>query len=141
MNINLNFPLMFILSIIILVSLYKIENNVDCKCSDNENKKFLKEWFIFYICYNIFITIIFLFYDISYYMIFFIVHFIIIQSISLVMIVRLFLYMRFLKNNCKCAYGGKEKFLYWFYLIYFCLILLAIVILLMIAFGLSFKFF
>lgn len=39
--------------IIIIISLYKIENNLECVCSDNPLKKGLKGWFIFVVIWNI----------------------------------------------------------------------------------------
>ena len=141
-----NFTIMVVIISVILTSLYQIESNMKCECKDNSNKLFLKEWFLFLICYKIIVLIAFFVsgkecWDnfINYYYLFIIQ--MIISIISFVMAIRLFLYMRFLKNNCNCAYGGKEKFLYWYYLIIFSILALVITLFIIGMITIAIKFF
>lgn len=113
--------------IIIIVSLYKIDNDIYCICSDNPMKKGLKGWFIFLIVYTILlniIIIILMIYD--YYSLFMplIILHVIIFIITLVMFVRLFIYIKYLKDMCSCAYNSKEKYIYYYLIVYFSLIIL-----------------
>ncbi len=112
--------------IIIIVSLYKIENDLSCNCANNPLKKGLKNWFIFLIIYNIifFFAVVFsLLYHNDYLILTLMTIHIIIFIITLVMFVRLFIYIKYLKDNCSCAYNGKEKYIYYYLIIYFSLIL------------------
>lgn len=117
-----------ILNIIIIISLTNIEKLANCDCSKLPYKNYLKEWFTFMIFYKIVVTIAFSFSSFECWELFanyppyYIINFII-MLMSLIMIIRLFLYLREIKKNCNCAYNGLEKFLYWFYLIYFAIIL------------------
>jgi len=119
--------------IIIIISLYKIENDLNCNCSDNPMKKGLKGWFIFLIIYNILLNLIVIIvftyfnFDHYYYLVFIysiLITKIIIFIITLVMFIRLFIYIKYLKNNCSCAYNSKEKYIYYYLIVYFSLILL-----------------
>lgn len=112
--------------IIIIVSLYKIENDLSCNCANNPLKKGLKNWFIFLIIYNIifFFAVVFsLLYHNDYLILTLMTIHIMIFIITLVMFVRLFIYIKYLKDNCSCAYNGKEKYIYYYLIIYFSLIL------------------
>ena len=117
-----------ILDIIIIVSLTNIEKLANCDCSKLPYKDYVKEWFSFIIFYKI---IMFLAFSLSSfecwelfanYPPFYIIN-LIIMLMTLIMMIRLFLYLREIRKNCNCAYGGLERFLYWFYLIYFSIIL------------------
>jgi len=112
--------------IIIIISLYKIENDLECVCADNPLKKGLKGWFIFLIIYNIifFFAVVFsLLYHNDYVILTLMTIHIMIFIITLSMFVRLFIYIKYLKDNCSCAYNGKEKYIYYYLIIYFSLIL------------------
>lgn len=112
--------------IIIIISLYKIENNLECVCANNPLKKGLKGWFIFLIIYNIifFFAVVFsLLYHNDYLILTLMTIHITIFIITIVMFVRLFIYIKYLKDNCSCAYNGTEKYIYYYLIIYFSLIL------------------
>ena len=118
-----------LINLFIINTLNNIEKNIDCKCANNTSKKeLLKEWFIFLVFFNSFYLILFL---ISNYECFDVfskdyLHFFftfVLFIIQIVMLVRLFLYIRWLKNECKCSYGLEEKFIYWYLLILFLIII------------------
>lgn len=108
------------ISLVIISSLSHIEKLSNCDCSKLPYSKYIKEWFIFMIffyvanftlffisgeeCHETYLNLYPMVYTI----------YIIIGLISIVMLIRLFLYMRELKKNCKCAYGKKESFIYWY---------------------------
>lgn len=129
----ISFPLGIILYIIIIVSLTNIEKLSNCDCSKLAYKDYVKEWFVFLIFYLTVSLIIFSVSNFECWQLYmdyppvFGVS-LIIGLITLIMSIKLFLYLREIRKNCNCAYGNKEKFLYWFYLIFFILILSIIVI-------------
>jgi hypothetical protein len=134
----ISFIVAIIFYIIIIVSLSNIEKLSNCDCSKLHYKDYVKEWFVFMIFYIVVLAILFsvgnfecweLF--INYPPIFGIV--VIIGLVTLIMIIKLFLYLREIKNNCNCAYGSKEAFLYWFMLIYFSIIIALISLVVIIA--------
>lgn len=133
----ISFIIAIIFYSIIIISLSNIEKLSNCDCSKLPYKDYVKEWFVFMIFYIIVITISFsvsnfetwdLF--INYPPIFGII--LIVGLITLIMIIKLFLYLREIKKNCNCAYGTKEAFLYWFMLIYFSIIIALISIIVII---------
>ena len=116
------------LNILIIVSLTNIEKLSNCDCSKLPYKDYVKEWFTFMIFYQITMIIVFSFSSFKCWELFadyppFYILNLIVMLMSLIMIIRLFLYLREIRKNCNCAYGGLETFLYWFYLIYFAIIL------------------
>jgi len=133
-----------ILIIVILISLTNLEK-AKCKCSDISEKRFLKEWFIFLIiiqgltifffmigkepCYARFLN------NYSLYFIMLIVGF-----INFIMLFRLLLYIRILRNNCPCGYGNLEKFLFWYLIIVFSIIAFAITLLIILGIATFFIF-
>jgi len=56
--------------------------------------------------------------------------------VEIVMLVRLFIYIRWLRNECKCAYGNEERIIYWYliilFIIFFSIILFTLFLLLII---------
>lgn len=117
-----------ILNILIIVSLTNIEKLANCDCSKLPYKDYLKEWCTFMIFYNIVIFLVFTLSSFKCWELFanyppFYIINLIVMLMALIMIIRLFLYLREIRKNCNCAYGGLERFLYWFYLIYFVIIL------------------
>lgn len=125
----------FIVFIIIIIALYQIEKKVNCSCIDNNLKKGIKEWFIFVVIFRVIIAILFYIYFI-YLNNVFIMNYIYYSMIigipyviiTIIMLVRLFLYLRYLKDECKCAYDNKEKFLYYYLIIYFSIALFIITV-------------
>ena len=127
-----------ILALVFISSLSHIEKLSNCDCSKLPYSKYLKEWFTFLIFFYVINFILFISsgekcqenYLIVYPIM--LIVYIIIGIISLVMVIRLFLYMRALKLNCKCAYGKMESFIYWYlfiiYTILFALIAISILL-------------
>ena len=135
-----------ILNMFIINSLYKIDKNKDCKCGNNSRNVYLKEWLIFMIIFDIYLIMFFILsnnfcYDhyitdiyntdvLKFYMS-------ILTIISLIMFIRLFLYIRWLRNECKCSYGIEEKIIYWIliikmviyvlYIIFFIIIMVSLI--------------
>jgi len=108
---------------VIIVSLNNLEHS-NCKCADLPYRKFLKEWFVFAIFYIIALLSIFSvsneacwsnFKDQPYIY----AAMLIFTLIHIIMLIRLFLYVRLLRNDCNCGYGNKEKFIYWYLVIIF----------------------
>lgn len=117
-----------ILNILIIISLTNIEKLANCDCSKLPYKDYLKEWCTFMIFYEIVVIIVFSFSSFKCWELFanyppFYIINLIVMLMALIMIIRLFLYLREIRKNCNCAYGGLEKFLYWLYLIYFVILL------------------
>jgi hypothetical protein len=117
-----------LINLFIINALNNIEKNVDCKCSNNSNKDYLKEWFMFVILINTIYLVFFLLssydcYDIYYKENINVVFIFSISIIQIIMLIRLFIYIRWLKNECKCSYGNEEKFIYWYLIILFVLFL------------------
>ena len=120
------FMIKIITNLFIINSLYKIDKNKDCKCGNNSKNVYLKEWLIFIILFDIYLMMFFIIsnsncYDhyitdiyntdyLSFYMS-------LLTIISLIMFIRLFLYIRWLRNECKCSYGTEEKIIYWILII------------------------
>lgn len=112
-----------IIFIVIIISLNNLEHS-NCKCADLPYRMYLKEWFTFAIFYMISLLIIFSISNeacwdnfMKYPYIY--VGMIIFSLIQIIMLIRLFLYVRLLRQNCNCGYGNKEKFIYWYLLIIF----------------------
>ncbi len=117
-----------ILNILIIISLTNIEKLANCDCSKLPYKDYIKEWVTFMIFYEIVIIIIFSLSSFKCWELFanyppFYIINLIVMLMSLIMIIRLFLYLREIRKNCNCAYGSLETFLYWLYLIYFVILL------------------
>ena len=127
-----------IITLIIYYSLTEIEKS-KCNCAKIHDKDFIKEWFIIYVIIYGFLMLYFIisnercwkdFYNYPFiYAIIMIAGF-----INFIMLIRTFLYVRFLRNSCNCAYGNKEKFLFWWlaisYSIIFAFIILGFIIIL-----------
>ena len=112
-----------IIAAVILSSLDKLEHS-NCKCAELPERRFLKEWFVFMIVYFITLLILFGFSNEACWNNFsnnpFIYGFMIIVAlINIVMLIRLFIYIRLLRNNCSCGYGNKEAFIFWYLIIVF----------------------
>ena len=134
------FTISIILNLLIIISLIKIEK-INCNCANIPEKKFIKEWFIFNIIFKISLLLFFIFSDNKCYNYIFKNTFIyvitnIIFIISIVMIIRMLVYLNILRKGCECGYGNLEKILFWYLaLIISLLILLIIIGILIIIFG------
>ena len=117
------------INIFILNWLFKVNK---CKCANIDEALYLKEWYMFIIVINI-ITFIIVLFDVSIdninlrYFILFIS--LITTIISIVMIIRLVIYINKLKkNNCDCGITMQQKFIYYWYIIVGSIILLYILL-------------
>jgi hypothetical protein len=134
------FGISITINLLIIISLIKIEK-INCNCANIPEKKFIKEWFIFNIIFKISLLLFFIFSDNKCYNYIFKNTFIyvitnIIFIISIVMIIRMLVYLNILRKGCECGYGNLEKILFWYLaLIISLLILLIIIGILIIIFG------
>ena len=108
---------------VIITSLNNLEHS-NCKCVDLPYRKYLKEWFIFAIFYLIVLLAIFGVSNQACWQEFknqpYIFGAMVIFSLfQIIMLIRLFLYVRLLRNSCNCGYGNKERFIYWYLIIIF----------------------
>ena len=122
---------LIIVSIIIIVSLDKLEKSNNCDCSKIPERRFIKEWFIFIIIFSIIKIIIFSIYSETCWNNFNEHPYIygvllIISLINLVMFVRLFIYLNILRQNCECGYGNKEIFIFWYLIVAIIIIIITI---------------
>lgn len=133
-----------IINLFVINALYNIERNIECKCAENSRKKYLKEWFIFVLILNIIFLIIFfisnyecfdeymkdIMKSMNYINLIFIF---ILFVVQVIMLVRLYYYVSWLKNDCKCSYGYEEKIIHWYlimlFIIFFTTFLLMILLL------------
>lgn len=129
----ISFTLGIILNLIFISSLSNLEKLSNCDCASMPERRYLKEFFVFVIFFQLVMIISFAvsnfdcwehFYN---YPIIF-ASYIIVGLLNLIMLIRLFIYVRLLKNNCKCAYGNMEKFIYWYFVIVFSLIAAVVVL-------------
>ena len=117
--------IMIIIAMVIITSLNNLEHS-NCKCANLPERRFIKEWFIFLILFYIILLLSFGLSNEDCWSSFYNYPFIygimlIVGLVNLVMFIRLFLYVRLLRNNCSCGYGNKERFIYWYLLILFCI--------------------
>ena len=136
-----SFIIGIIINIFIIYTLINIEKNIECKCSNNSRKQLLKEWFIFILFFNILFLFLFLISNYECYDVFYkdnmnVFFLFLLFIIQIIMLIRLFIYMKWLKDECKCSYGTEEKIIYWYLIIIFIIlvstILLSILLLLII---------
>lgn len=133
----MSFILMIIVKSIIISSLDNLEKS-ECRCSKIPPKSYLKSWFVFILVYNIFVLVLFLLSNELCWTLF-VKHYylyvlnLILGFINVVMLIQLFFYVRELKNSCQCAYGNKEKFIYWYLIIVFSIVLVLFLLLIILA--------
>ena len=127
---------LIILSFITL-TLYGIDKKINCDCVNNQNKTYLKEWYTFLLILNLIIYTSFFITSyncasdyINMLMSYFLPLYMIIGIINLIMVIRLFLYILYLRKNCKCAYQINEKIIFWYFVIIISYIAISIAILL-----------
>lgn len=93
-----------------------------CKCTDIQERKFLPEWFSFFTIWIIISLAMFIAYgaNAAEYPVIFMLLSIIVSIINLVMIIRLFIYIRRLKEmNCDCGLTQEENIIYYYLIIAF----------------------
>jgi hypothetical protein len=133
-----------LIHLFIINALNNIEKNVDCKCANNSKKDYLKEWFMFVIFLNTFFLIFFFIsnyecYDVYRFENLNIIFIFLLSILQIIMLVRLFLYIKWLRDECKCSYGNDEKIIYWYLLILFILFLTTLLLLIFLILILSSK--
>jgi hypothetical protein len=118
--------IMSILFIIISLFILNWLNNIaKCKCTNIPERKFLPEWWVFIIIWSIFMLVLFIAYetDIDEYPVIIKMLAAIFSIINIVMIVRLFMYIRRLRElNCDCGLSPEENIIYYYLIILFALI-------------------
>ncbi len=107
--------------ILIIISLNEIDKS-RCECGKTNDKHLIKEWFIFYLIFRIIIGLIIMI-SIRNNDLLTITTVLNIASImdliTIIMEIRLLLYLNKMRLKCDCAFKMKERFLFWFYLTYF----------------------
>jgi hypothetical protein len=121
-----------IISAIILIFINYWLNTTDkCDCTKNiPEKKYLKEWFTFMIIYLI-IQFIIVIVNNSIPIIFVILGFPI-TIINLVMYIRLFIYIRKLREiDCKCGSSLKRNIIYYYLIVAFTILAISLILIIM----------
>ena len=130
--------LFIIISLFILDWLNKIAK---CKCTDIPERKFLPEWRSFVIIWCIFMLFLFIAYetDIDEYPVFIKIIGTIFSIVNIIMIVRLFMYIRKLKEmNCDCGLSPEQNLIYYYLIIFMSLLaVLVFFIILMFLFNIQ----
>jgi hypothetical protein len=118
-----------ILTLIIITFILNWLNKIkSCKCTNIPERNFLPEWFSFFTIWIIISLAMFIAYNAnsSEYPIIFTILGIIVNIINLVMIIRLFIYIRKLKEmNCDCGLSQEENIIYYYVIIGFAFIAFA----------------
>jgi hypothetical protein len=137
--------LMIIIFILIIISFVNLEK-LDCPCVNIPEKRFLKEWFIIGLIIWVLIIGFFLLGDESCYLKFLnsnglYIFIIIFAIINYIMLFRLLLFLRIMRNKCECGYGNIEKILFWYLVIMFSFVALMVLLglIIMIATAIKFK--
>jgi len=133
----MSFILMIIVKSIIISSLDNLEKS-ECRCSKIPPKSYLKSWFVFMLIYNIFVLVLFFISNELCWTLFVKRYYLYVLNlifgiINVVMLIQLFFYVRELKNSCVCAYGNKEKFIYWYLIIVFSITLVLFLLMIILA--------
>jgi uncharacterized protein YacL len=118
-----------ILTLIIITFILNWLNKIkSCKCTNIPERNFLPEWFSFFTIWIIISLAMFIAYNAnsSEYPVIFTILNIIVTIINLVMIIRLFIYIRKLKEmNCDCGLSQEENIIYYYVIIGFAFIAFA----------------
>jgi len=149
MNISNIYEIIYLIVIILIIySLNEIDKS-NCECG-KKHRKLIKEWFIFILLFKI--LFLFLFFIViatspfkiealSGIFVFFFIVYLLISLTTIVMEIRLLVFLNEMRKSCDCAFKIKEKILFWFYLIYFALLILSLVIIIpLIIIGFRFLF-
>jgi hypothetical protein len=123
------------ISLFILDWLNKI---VKCKCANIPEGLFLREWWVFLIIWQIFFLVLYIAYETNQdeYPIFINILSVIIAFVTIIMIIRLFIYIRRLRDmNCDCGLSPEQNIIY-----YYLLLLFAVVVFIILGIILMFMF-
>ena len=136
--------LVIIFIILIIISLVNLEKS-NCECAKIPEKRFLKEWFIISLIVWVLIILFFLIGNEDCYIKFIgnnglYLFILIFGLVNYIMLFRLLLYLRKLRNGCECGYGNIEKILFWYLVIMFSFIALMILLGLIMILVTIFKF-
>ena len=114
------------ISFFILNWLVKVDK---CKCANIEEAKYLKEWYMFLIVYQVIFGIYMLAtYDSEQPFAFMIISFFV-SIIAFVMIIRLVIYIHKLKEiKCNCGMTIQENIIYYWYIVVFSIVLFVILL-------------
>ena len=114
------------ISFFILNWLVKVDK---CKCANIEEAKYLKEWYMFLIVYQVIFGIYMLAtYDSEQPFAFMIISFFV-SIIAFVMIIRLVIYIHKLKEiKCDCGMTIQENIIYYWYIVVFSIVLFVILL-------------
>lgn len=122
-----------IISIVsILISLFILDwiNKIaTCKCSNIPEGMFLREWWVFLIIWKIFYLMLFIAYeaDINEFPTFINILSVFIGIGTLIMIVRLFMYIRKLREiKCDCGLSPEQNIIYYYLLLVFAILIFII---------------
>ncbi len=130
---------MQIVTLIIITFILNWLNKIkSCKCTNLPERKFLPEWYSFLTILIIIGLIMYIAYGAnpSKYPTFITVIFIIVAIINIAMTIRLFIYIRRLREiNCDCGLSQEENIIYYYTIIFFGILG---VVILMTLFGLLF---
>ena len=123
-----------IISVFILNWLIKISK---CKCTDLPEKRLIPEWFMFRIIWTMILLIYYIANETDMSNTILSIFGVIITIIDIVMIVRLFIYIRKLKeSNCNCGLSKEENVIYYYLIVAFSIIVFELLISIL-GFGLS----
>ena len=109
----------------IMISLFILDwlNKIAlCKCSNIPEGMFLREWWVFLIIWKIFYLILFIAYeaDVNEFPLFINILSLIIGIVTIIMIVRLFMYIRKLRDmKCDCGLSPEQNIIYYYLLVLF----------------------
>jgi len=123
----ISYFIVIIMSIIVIYSMNQIEKST-CECKLENNKNYIKEWFIFIIIYQTTILLAFLLSGEKCWSVFtnkYVFPYIyglllIISIIHIIIIFKSFIYLNELRTSCKCSYNLPQKILFWYFLIIIC---------------------
>jgi len=125
----------------IMISLFILDwlNKIaKCKCANIPEGLFLREWWVFLIIWQIFFLFLYIAYetDQNEYPIFINILSVIIAFVTIIMIIRLFIYIRRLRDmNCDCGLSPEQNIIY-----YYLLLLFAVVVFIILGIILMFMF-
>ena len=128
----------------IMISLFILDwlNKIaKCKCANIPEGLFLREWWVFLIIWQIFFLFLYIAYetDQNEYPIFINILSVIIAFVTIIMIIRLFIYIRRLRDmNCDCGLSPEQNIIYYYLLLVFALVVFIILgIILMFMFNIE----
>jgi hypothetical protein len=120
-----------ILSIMIALFILGWLNRISkCKCANIQEGIFLREWWAFIIIWQIFSLILYIAYETNTedYPIFINILSVIIAFITIIMIIRLFIYIRKLREiKCDCGLSPMENIIYYYLLFLFAILVFIII--------------